>query len=65
MAKSTGQSSVDIIQGTTKAVQSGIDDLDQALTYARKSAIFSNVGDIDQGTADTMISSVMSAYGGN
>ena len=64
VAKGTGQSSVDIIQGTTKAVQSGIDDLDQALTYARKSAIFSNVGDVDQGTADTMLSGIMSAYGG-
>ena len=65
VAKGTGQTSVDIINGTTKAIQSGIQDLDQALVYARKSAIFSNVGDIEQGEADDMLAGIMSAYGGN
>ena len=64
VAKGTGKSSVDVIQGTAKAVQSGISDIDKALTFAKQSAIFSNVGDVDQGTADTVLASVMSAYGG-
>ncbi len=64
VAKSTGKSSVDVIQGTAKAVQSGIDDINQALVYAKQSAILSNVGDIDQGQADDMLASIMSAYGG-
>lgn len=64
VAKGTGQSSVDVIQGTAKAVQSGISDINDALTFAKQSAIFANVGDVDQGTADTVLASVMSAYGG-
>ena len=64
VAKGTGQSSVDVIQATAKAVQSGIKDLDEAMKYAEKVAIFSNVGDVDQGTADTIVASIMSAYGG-
>lgn len=64
VAKATGKSSVDVIQGTTKAIQSGISDLDQAITYATKASMLSNVGDIEQGQADTMLASIMSAYGG-
>ena len=64
VAKQTGKSSIDVIQGTTKAIQSGIQDLDQALVFARQSSIFSNVGDIEQGEADTILTSIMSAYGG-
>ena len=64
VAKGTGQTSVDIINGTTKAIQSGIKDIDDAMEFARQSAIFANVGDVDQGQADTMITSIMSAYGG-
>ena len=64
VAKGTGQTSVDIIQGTTKAIQSGIKDMDDALVFAQQSAIFSNVGDIDQEQADTALTAIMSAYGG-
>ena len=64
VAKQTGKTSVDVIQGTAKAVQSGISDLDQALVFARQSAIFSNVGDVGQEQADTILASIMSAYGG-
>lgn len=64
VAKGTGQTSVDVINGTTKAIQSGIKDIDDAMEFARQSAIFANVGDVDQGQADTMIASIMSAYGG-
>lgn len=64
VAKGTGKSSVDVIQGTAKAVQSGIKDIDDALVFARQSAIFSNVGDVDQSTADTVLAATMSAYGG-
>ena len=64
VAKGTGKSSVDVIQGTAKAVQSGISDIDKALTFAKQASIFSNVGDITQEQADTVLASVMSAYGG-
>lgn len=64
VAKGTGKSSVDVIQGTAKAVQSGISDINEALTFAKQSAIFSNVGDVTQEQADTVLASVMSAYGG-
>lgn len=64
VAKGTGKSSVDVIQGTAKAVQSGIKDIDDALVFARQSAIFSNVGDVSQEQADTTLSAIMSAYGG-
>lgn len=64
VAKGTGKTSVDVIQGTAKAVQSGISDLDNALVFARQSAIFSNVGDVSQEQADTTLSAIMSAYGG-
>lgn len=64
VAKGTGKTSVDVIQGTAKGIQSGIKDLDDALVFARKSAIFANVGDMEQGQADTMLASVTSAYGG-
>ena len=64
VAKGTGKSSVDVIQGTAKAVQSGIKDIDDALVFARQSAMFSNVGDVSQEQADTMLTSIMSAYGG-
>ena len=64
VAKGTGKSSVDVIQGTAKAVQSGISDIDKALVFAKQSAIFSNVGDINQEQADEVLASVLSAYGG-
>lgn len=64
VAKGTGKSSVDVIQGTAKAVQSGISDIDKALTFAKQASIFSNVGDVTQEQADTVLASVMSAYGG-
>lgn len=64
VAKGTGQTSIDIINGTTKAVQSGIKNMDDALAYTKQAAIFSNVGDVDQELADTIVTSIMSAYGG-
>ena len=64
VAKGTGKSSVDVIQGTAKAVQSGISDINDALTYAKQASIFSNVGDVTQEQADTMLASIMSVYGG-
>ena len=64
VAKGTGKTSVDVIQGTAKAVQSGISDINQALVFAEQSAMFSNVGDVSQEQADTMLTAVLSAYGG-
>lgn len=64
VAKGTGQTSVDVINGTAKAMQSGIKDINDALEFSKQSAIFANVGDVDQGQADTIIASIMSSYGG-
>lgn len=64
VAKGTGQSSVDVINGTAKALQSGFKNMNDALKYSKESAIFANIGDMDQGQADTILASVMSAYGG-
>lgn len=64
VAKGTGKSSVDVIQGTARAVQSGIKSTEDALKYAEKSAMFSNIGDMTQEEADKILTSVMSANGG-
>ena len=64
VAKGTGKSSVDVIQGTARAVQSGIKSTEDALKYAEKSAMFANIGDMTQEQADKILTSVMSANGG-
>ena len=64
VAKGTGQSSTDIIQGTANAIQSGIKSTEDALKYAEKSAMFANIGDMTQEQADKILTSVMSANGG-
>lgn len=64
VAKNTGKSSVDVIQGTANAVKMGIDDINKALEFSQQASMFSNVGDVSQEQADTMLSSILSAYGG-
>lgn len=64
VAKATNRSSVSVIEGTTKALQTGIKNMDEALQVSKQSAIYSNVSDIDQGEADRYIAGVMSSYGG-
>jgi DNA repair exonuclease SbcCD ATPase subunit len=64
VAKGTGKSSTDVIQGTARAVQSGIKSTEDALKYAEKSAMFANIGDMTQEEADKILTSVMSANGG-
>ena len=64
VAKGAGKSSTDVIQGTTRAVQSGIKSTEDALKYAEKSAMFANIGDMTQEEADKILTSVMSANGG-
>ena len=64
VAKTTGKTSVDVINGTAKAIQSGIKDIDNALIFAQQSAIYSNVADMEQEQADQILTSVLSAYGG-
>ena len=64
VAKGTGKSSTDVIQGTARAVQSGIKSTEDALKYAEKSAMFANIGDMTQEQADKILTSVMSANGG-
>ena len=64
VAKGAGKSSTDVIQGTARAVQSGIKSTEDALKYAEKSAMFANIGDMTQEQADKILTSVMSANGG-
>lgn len=64
VAKSVGQTTEDVIQGMSKALQTGAKNMSDALEIAKASSLFANVGDIDQEQADTYIASVMSAFGG-
>lgn len=67
-AISTGQtvakSSVDIINSTANALQSGFKNVDEALKYAERSAVASNVFDMSQEDTDTALRSILSSYGG-
>jgi hypothetical protein len=64
VAKNTGKSSVEVIQGTANAVKMGVDDINKALEFSQQASMFSNVGDVSQEQADTMLSAILSAYGG-
>ncbi|MGL5718484.1 MAG: phage tail tape measure protein [Paraclostridium sp.] len=64
VAKAVGQSTEEVIQGMSKALQTGAKSMSDALEIAKASATFANVGDLDQGQADTYIASIMSAFGG-
>lgn len=68
MAYATGQevarSSVDIINSTASAFQLGIDNLKDAMEYAKNVNMYANVTGIDEETADKYIKSIASAYGG-
>lgn len=58
------RSSNDIIQGTTKAFQMGIQNVSDALEYSKKAAQFANVADLSQEQTDEYLASIMGAYGG-
>ena len=58
------KSSVDIIESTANALQSGFKNVDDALQYAKESAKFSNVSDMDQESTDKALRSILSSYGG-
>ena len=64
----TGQevarSAVDIINSTASALQTGIDNIDQAMEYARGVNLFANVSDQEESVADTQMKAILSAYGG-
>lgn len=64
VAKNTGKTSVDVIRGTANAVKMGVDDINKALEFSQSASMLSNVGDVTQEQADTMLSSILSAYGG-
>ncbi len=61
---SVARSSTDIIEGTSKALQTGIHNVNDAMEYAKKSAQFSNVSDLSQEDSNKYLTSIMSAYGG-
>lgn len=58
------KSSVDIIESTANALQSGFKTIDDALQYAKESAKFSNVSDMSQEDTDKALRSILSSYGG-
>jgi len=68
MAYETGQqvarSSVDIINSTASAFQLGIDNVKDAMQYAKSVNMYANVAEIDEQTADKYIKTIASAYGG-
>ena len=62
--KKTGSTITDTINGTAKALQTGFKTIDESLAYAQNSTIFANIGDMTQEGADSILASVLSAYGG-
>lgn len=68
LAFQTGQdvarSSVDIINSTAAAFQLGIDNVKQAMEYAKDVNMYANVADVDEQTADKYLKTIASAYGG-
>ena len=62
--KKTGSTITDTINGTAKALQVGFKTIDESLAYAQNSTIFANIGDMTQEGADSILASVLSAYGG-
>lgn len=68
LAFQTGQdvarSSVDIINSTASAFQLGIDNVKQAMEYAKDVNMYANVADVNEETADKYLKTIASAYGG-
>ena len=64
VTKKTGSTITDTINGTAKALQTGFKTIDESLAYAQNSTIFANIGDMTQEGADSILASVLSAYGG-
>ena len=58
------KSSIDIVESTASALQSGFKNVDLALRYAKESAKFSNVSDMNQEDTDKALRSILSSYGG-
>ena len=64
VASQVASTTTDVIDATAKALQMGIKNMDEAMEYAKNSAIYSNVADLDQEDADKQLTSILSAYGG-
>ena len=64
VAISVGRSTEDVIQGMAQALQTGAKTMGDALEISKSSAIFANVGGLEQAEADKHITSVMSAFFG-
>ena len=64
VAVAVGRSTEDVIQGMSKALQTGARSMSDALQISKASAMFANVGELDQAQADTYISAIMNAFGG-
>lgn len=58
------RSSIDIIDSTAEALQSGFHNVSKALEYAKNASMFANVIDIDQASADKYLKSTLASYGG-
>jgi TP901 family phage tail tape measure protein len=64
VASEVASTTTDVINATAKALQMGIKNMDDAVEYAKNSAIYSNVADLNQEDADKQLTSILSAYGG-
>lgn len=64
VSKNSGRDMVSVIDSTASALQSGIKTINEALDYSELSAVYANVGDMEQDLADTQLKSIMSSYGG-
>lgn len=62
--KSVARASEDVIQGTAKALQTGISNVDDAMKVAKRTSLYANVSDLQNDVAETHITAIMSAYGG-
>ena len=58
------RSSIDIINSTANALQSGFHNVSKAIEYAKNSAMFANVIDVDQDKADKYLKSTLASFGG-
>lgn len=64
VASEVASTTTDVINATARALQMGIKNMDDAMEYAKNSAVYSNVADLDQEEADKQLTSILSAYGG-
>ena len=64
IGQDVARSSVDIINSTASALQSGFKDVDKAMEFAKQTSIFANIADLNQEDSSKYLEGIMSAFGG-